>query len=80
MPRRGDGCLGIDSAPDDAAREKLWAARKALSPALRTIAPGKINEDVVVPPSRVPALVERVEKIADEFTLKIVCLGHVGNG
>jgi len=77
---QGEGCLGIDSAPDDDAREKLWAARKALSPALRTIAPGKINEDVVVPPSRVPALVERVEKIAAEYALKIVCFGHVGNG
>jgi len=77
---QGDGCLGIDSAPDEATREKLWAARKALSPALRTIAPGKINEDVVVPPSRVPALVERVEKIAGDFALKIVCFGHVGNG
>ncbi|MFX7918387.1 FAD-linked oxidase C-terminal domain-containing protein, partial [Acinetobacter baumannii] len=44
----GDGLLAIEHAPDDAARERLWAARKALSPALRTLAPGKINEDVVV--------------------------------
>jgi D-lactate dehydrogenase len=77
---QGDGCLGIVAAMDDAARETLWAARKALSPALRTIAPGKINEDVVVPASRVPALVEQVGKIAGEFSLKIVCFGHVGNG
>jgi D-lactate dehydrogenase len=77
---QGDGCVGIDTAPDEAARERLWAARKALSPALRTIAPGKINEDVVVPPSRVPALVEAVEKIAAASALKIVCFGHVGNG
>ena len=77
---QGDGCLGIASALDELARETLWAARKALSPALRTIAPGKINEDVVVPPSRVPALVEAVTAIAAEFALKIVCFGHVGNG
>jgi D-lactate dehydrogenase len=77
---QGDGCLGVATALDETARGKLWAARKALSPALRTIAPGKINEDVVVPPSRVPALVERVEQIAGEFALKIVCFGHVGNG
>jgi D-lactate dehydrogenase len=77
---QGDGCLGVVSALDEAARETLWAARKALSPALRTIAPGKINEDVVVPASRIPALVERVGAIAAEFALKIVCFGHVGNG
>src|SRR5690606_31913750 len=53
----GDGLLALDEAGDEAARERLWAARKALSPALRTLAPGKINEDVVVPVSRIPALV-----------------------
>jgi len=77
---RGDGCLAVDSANDESAREKLWAARKALSPALRTIAPGKINEDVVVPVSRIPALVERVDAIAEQQQLTIVCFGHAGNG
>ena len=77
---RGDGCLAVERADDPVAQEKLWAARKALSPALRTIAPGKINEDVVVPVSRIPQLVERVGAIADEHALTIVCFGHAGNG
>ncbi len=76
----GDGCLGIELARDDGERERLWAARKALSPALRTIAPGKINEDVVVPVSRIPALVDAVAMIAREAALEIVCFGHAGNG
>lgn len=76
----GDGLLAIEHAPDDAARERLWAARKALSPALRTLAPGKINEDVVVPVSRIPALVDGVQALAREFALPIVCFGHAGNG
>ena len=67
-------------ASDDAAREKLWAARKALSPALRTLAPGKINEDVVVPVSRIPALLAPVGAIAAAQSLRIVCFGHAGNG
>ncbi len=76
----GDGCLGVEIAADEAEREKLWAARKALSPALRTIAPGKINEDVVVPVSRLPALVAGVGAIAAARNLEIVCFGHAGNG
>ena len=76
----GDGCLAIDLAADDAARERLWAARKALSPALRSLAPGKINEDVVVPVSRIPALVAGVQTLAREHALPIVCFGHAGNG
>ena len=76
----GEGLLALDDAADEAAREKLWAARKALSPALRTLAPGKINEDVVVPVSRIPELVDGVQALAREFALPIVCFGHAGNG
>ena len=76
----GPGAIAVDAAPDEAARLKLWAARKALSPALRTIAPGKINEDVVVPVSRIPALVEAVRALARRQSRTIVCFGHAGNG
>ncbi len=77
---RGEGCLDVEAAEDENARERLWAARKALSPSLRTIAAGKINEDVVVPVSMIPALVKRVNEIAANHSLKIVCFGHAGNG
>ncbi|MEG3193097.1 FAD-binding oxidoreductase [Lysobacter sp. D1-1-M9] len=76
----GEGLVALDDAADEAARERLWAARKALSPALRTLAPGKINEDVVVPVSRIPQLVDGVQVLAREFELPIVCFGHAGNG
>ncbi|MDQ1109845.1 D-lactate dehydrogenase [Stenotrophomonas rhizophila] len=76
----GDGMLALDVAMEGSAREKLWAARKALSPALRSIAPGKINEDVVVPVSRIPELVAGVQALAQQYTLTIVTFGHAGNG
>jgi D-lactate dehydrogenase len=76
----GDGMLALDVAMEGSAREKLWAARKALSPALRSIAPGKINEDVVVPVSRIPDLVAGVQALAQQYTLTIVTFGHAGNG
>lgn len=76
----GEGLVSLDDAADEAATENLWAARKALSPALRTLAPGKINEDVVVPVSRLPLLVEGVRALSREFDLPIVCFGHAGNG
>lgn len=63
---------------EDAAR--LWETRKALSPALRNIAPKKINEDVVVPVSNIPALIEGLEELAREFAITIVNFGHAGNG
>jgi D-lactate dehydrogenase len=76
----GDGLVSLDDAADDVEAARLWAARKALSPALRTLAPGKLNEDVVVPVSRIPDLVAGVQALAREFALPIVSFGHAGNG
>jgi D-lactate dehydrogenase len=77
---RGEGLVELLVAGNRAEVETLWAARKALSPALRTLSPSKINEDVVVPVSRVPELVAAARAIAAKHALPIVCFGHAGNG
>jgi D-lactate dehydrogenase len=77
---RGDGLVALDEAESEAARASLWAARKALSPQLRKLAPGKINEDVVVPVSRLPELIAGIERIAAQGGIAIVNFGHAGNG
>lgn len=76
----GEGLVELRSARDATETATLWAARKALSPALRSISEDKINEDVVVPVSRIPALVARLREIAAEFRIPIVNFGHAGNG
>ena len=63
----------------DESRE-LWATRKALSPALRKIAPNKLNEDVVVPVTQIPALIRGIEELSDRYGIPIVNFGHAGNG
>ena len=77
---RGEGLEDLVVADGEAEVAALWAARKALSPALRTLSPNKINEDVVVPVSRVPELVAATRAIAAKHALPIVCFGHAGNG
>jgi len=77
---RGDGLQELRIATDADDVASLWAARKALSPALRTIAPDKINEDVVVPVSRLPDLIAELKKIATKHRVGIVSFGHAGNG
>ena len=59
---------------------ELWAIRRYLSPAVGRIRPNKINEDIVVPRSRVPDYLEAMEALQEEFRLPIVCFGHVGDG
>ncbi len=77
---RGDGLLefSVANRPEDVA--ELWAARKALSPALRSLAPKKINEDIVVPVSRLPELIDGLRRLSEEFDILIVNFGHAGNG
>lgn len=69
----------IDASRVNDARE-LWAARRALSPLLRDIAPKKINEDIVVPVSRLPELLSGLEKLSSEYGIANVNFGHAGNG
>jgi glycolate oxidase len=66
------------SEPD--AREALWRVRREVSPSLKTIAPMKINHDVVVPRGRIPQLFALVDRLRREFTLTIPCFGHAGDG
>ncbi len=61
-------------------RQALWAARKALSPSLRHVAPKKLNEDVVVPVSRMAELIERLAALSERHRIAIVNFGHAGNG
>jgi D-lactate dehydrogenase (quinone) len=77
---RGAGLLDLMVAADATEVSKLWAARKALSPALRTLSPKKINEDVVVPVSRIPELVAAMRDLSQHYALPIVCFGHAGSG
>lgn len=77
---RVDGCQDIRVARSKEEVDALWQTRKALSPALRKVAPGKINEDVVVPVTELPALIAGLNVLSSRFDLPIVNFGHAGNG
>ena len=75
-----DGLLEWREASGPQEVAALWAMRKALSPALRKVAPKKINEDVVVPVSRIPELIAGLERLSLEHAIPIINFGHAGNG
>lgn len=74
------GLLTIKQARTDDEINALWATRKALSPALRTVAPKKINEDIVVPVSNIPALIGGLDQLSRKYNITIINFGHAGNG
>jgi len=70
----------IRAAENEVETAALWACRKSLSPALRKIAPKKINEDVVVPVTRLTELVSGLQELSAQYDVQIVSFGHAGNG
>ncbi|MEK7306753.1 MAG: FAD-linked oxidase C-terminal domain-containing protein, partial [Nitrospirota bacterium] len=72
--------IGSQMAAGDEERRMIWAARKVLSQALYKIKPTKINEDIVVPRSKIPDMIRELEHIAKHSGVKIVSFGHAGEG
>ncbi len=60
--------------------DKLWDVRRAISPSLMKYGSLKINEDVVVPRSRVPELISKVEEIGRKHNTFVANFGHAGDG
>ncbi len=76
------GRLGGEAtmAEDEDAREKIWNARRAVSPALYHLKPTKINEDIVVPRSRIPQMLTILKRLSEETGITVVNFGHAGDG
>jgi glycolate oxidase len=76
------GRLGgeVVMAENETARDKLWEARRAVSPALFRISPTKINEDIVVPRNRLPEMLGILRGLSESTGIKIVNFGHAGDG
>ncbi len=74
------GASEVKIANSQAERDQLWQARRAVSPALGKIKPGKINEDITVPRTQIPALIRFIRSLARKYHLIIVCFGHAGDG
>jgi len=67
-------------AEDEAAREKIWETRRAVSPALYHLKPTKINEDIVVPRSKIPEMLMTLKRLSAETGITIINFGHAGDG
>ncbi len=70
----------VEIAKTDAEAEKLWEARRALSPAVAKLARTKINEDIVFQRSYLPEALPKLREIGKKYNLKMVNFGHIGDG
>ena len=78
LERRKPNALEI--AIGEADCEKLWALRRQFSNSLRATGLTKLNQDVVVPRSRLIDLMEFAESLQAKHGFPIACFGHAGDG
>jgi len=74
------GASRVNRADTPEERERLWKARRSISPALYTLKPKKVNEDIVVPRSKIVDILREIGEIARRRNLLIVNFGHAGDG
>lgn len=74
------GAMRIVKPATEAERERIWKARRSISPALYSLKPKKLNEDIVVPRSRIARILRSIDQIANRHGLLIASFGHAGDG
>jgi glycolate oxidase len=67
-------------AEGEAQRERLWAARRTVSTALRSLAKHKLSEDIAVPRSAIPDTIQKLKAMGVELGLTVATYGHAGDG
>jgi glycolate oxidase len=70
----------LDVATNETDCEKLWALRREFSNSLRATGLTKLNEDIVVPRSRLVDLIAFAEGLSARSGFPIACFGHAGDG
>jgi glycolate oxidase len=74
------GSVEFRLAGNEGEAQELWKARRNLSPSLQRLRPHKINQDVVVPRSRLADFVAALSGIGQRHGLPIPSFGHAGDG
>jgi len=74
------GAFEIRAATDDAARALLWKGRKSAFAAMGRVASDYYVQDGVVPRTRLPEVLRRIEELSDDYGLRVGNVFHAGDG
>jgi glycolate oxidase len=71
---------GIRIAQNEEERLLIWKARRAAFAAMGRIAPNYYVQDGVIPRTRLPEVLRRIDELAEQFGLKVANVFHAGDG
>jgi glycolate oxidase len=75
-----NNATGISEAESAAEAEVLWRARRSAGSTAARLRINNVSEDVAVPMSSVPDMLERISGIVARHDLPFVIFGHAGDG
>jgi glycolate oxidase len=74
------GSDDVRVARDEAERQLFWKTRKAAFPAMGRISPNYFVQDGVIPRTKLPEVLERIEALAADYRLIVANVFHAGDG
>jgi glycolate oxidase len=74
------GSDDVRVARDEEERARFWKARKAAFPAMGRLSPNYFVQDGVIPRTRLPEVLDRIDALADEYGLIVANVFHAGDG
>jgi len=75
-----NGALSFKKAASEEEAKDLWFARRNASQSVTIYGKKKLNEDITVPRSKLPELLQRINAISERYGVKTPCFGHTGDG
>jgi len=75
-----NGCSGFKRATSLEESKNLWFARRNASQSITIYGSKKLNEDITVPRSKLPALLQAIGEVSQKYNVTVPCFGHTGDG
>src|SRR4029079_9014770 len=75
-----NGSDDVRVARDEEERQRFWRARKAAFAAMGRIAPNYLVQDGVIPRTKLPEVLEKIEDLGREYGLGVANVFHAGDG
>ena len=77
---KDSGAVKIETSDSPEQAAELWRIRKSISSLAASLRPNAVSEDVTVPLTKVPLLLEQVSQLVSQLDLPFVIFGHAGDG
>jgi glycolate oxidase len=74
------GSDDVRVAKDETERQLFWKTRKAAFPAMGRLSPNYFVQDGVIPRTKLPEVLERLDELSEEYDMRVANVFHAGDG